>query len=210
MICNTLSEGAGDALPFPKAKHGIMKDRETHFRLKRLSDNRTNHITRDSLGTALVKLMAEKDLEEITVTELVKTAGVSRQSFYRNYSRVEDIVNEVENQLLGTMYDSFHDPRYLHDRQKWFLEFYSLIGDHPDISTALCKAGVLEPLFDRFLGMFEAKVNETHTISYYNAVGLLGGLYALATHWVLNGMKESPGKIASLSNDFYERVLAGE
>ena len=44
-----------------------------------------NLFVRDCITKALFKLMKSKNYHDITVSALVKTAGVSRNSFYRNY-----------------------------------------------------------------------------------------------------------------------------
>ena len=61
----------------------------------RLSNAEANKITRDCMKAALVKLLNEKDLPQISVTEIVTAAGVSRPAFYRNYSSKEDLLEDV-------------------------------------------------------------------------------------------------------------------
>ena len=62
---------------------------------RNLSNNEANRITRESICTALLELMKTKEFKEISISELVRRAGVSRQSFYRNYKTKEDIVLEI-------------------------------------------------------------------------------------------------------------------
>lgn len=59
----------------------LMKERGIY----RLSGERANQLTRECLQKALIFLMGEKPFNKISITELVKISGVSRQSFYRNY-----------------------------------------------------------------------------------------------------------------------------
>ncbi|MDN6016405.1 MAG: TetR/AcrR family transcriptional regulator, partial [Lactiplantibacillus plantarum] len=59
----------------------------------------TNHaqaIKKDSqtyLTTALLQLLRTHDLDTITVTQVVKRAGVSRMAFYRNFTTLEDLLS---------------------------------------------------------------------------------------------------------------------
>ncbi|MCG0903334.1 putative transcription regulator (putative) [Lactiplantibacillus plantarum] len=59
----------------------------------------TNHaqaIKKDSqtyLTTALLQLLRTHDLDTITVTQVVKRAGVSRMAFYRNFTTLEDLLD---------------------------------------------------------------------------------------------------------------------
>ena len=50
---------------------------------------------RDLMKEALVRLLAEKNFSDISVTDLVKKAGISRASFYRWYSTIEQVLDDV-------------------------------------------------------------------------------------------------------------------
>lgn len=52
---------------------------------------------------ALLQLIERKDYEKITVTDLVKRAGVTRVTFYRNFESKDDILR----QLLKRAFDDF-------------------------------------------------------------------------------------------------------
>ena len=56
-------------------------------RLKTLENQIKNLIllTREAIETALLQLLEKKELAKISISELVKRAGVSRAAFYRNY-----------------------------------------------------------------------------------------------------------------------------
>ena len=47
---------------------------------------------KECITDALIKQMKIKPFHEITITELVKVAGVSRVSFYRNFKSKQDIL----------------------------------------------------------------------------------------------------------------------
>ena len=59
------------------------------------SNKESNQITRESIETALLFLMEKKELSKISVSELVKKAGVSRNAFYRNYKSKEEILEKA-------------------------------------------------------------------------------------------------------------------
>ena len=48
-----------------------------------------------AFGNALIELLAEKGLSDITVTELAKQAGFSRKTFYARYRNVADVMEEL-------------------------------------------------------------------------------------------------------------------
>lgn len=72
---------------YVKTKHGIKRDR----RLVR---------TKKAIIAALMQLLTEKDLSEITVTELSECAGINRKTFYLHYDRVEDIIEDFGEDII--------------------------------------------------------------------------------------------------------------
>lgn len=57
------------------------------------------------LSNALVELIKTTPLIKITVLQLVKTAGVSKSTFYRAYDSVNDFVRSVEDEILYQLRD---------------------------------------------------------------------------------------------------------
>lgn len=60
----------------------------------------TRQLTRESLETALLNLLNQKSIAQISISELVSKAGVSRNAFYRNFSSKEEI---LESYLSGVL-----------------------------------------------------------------------------------------------------------
>ena len=52
-----------------------------------------NQKVKDSLLDALIILAPSRNWSSISITALIKQAGVARSSFYRNFSSIEDIVD---------------------------------------------------------------------------------------------------------------------
>ena len=52
----------------------------------------TNEVVIESITQAMAAMIVVRPFEEITVTELVRRAGVSRNSFYRNFRDKEDVL----------------------------------------------------------------------------------------------------------------------
>lgn len=57
--------------------------------------------TRRTIRTALVSLLSETELSDITITALCARAQVNRKTFYRHYRSISDVINEVEDEILG-------------------------------------------------------------------------------------------------------------
>ncbi|MBM7313866.1 TetR/AcrR family transcriptional regulator [Streptococcus suis] len=68
-----------------------------------------NQLTRESIETALLFLMEKKDLKQISISELVKKAGVSRNAFYRNYKSKEEILEVYYERTSSNLKKKWHD-----------------------------------------------------------------------------------------------------
>lgn len=73
---------------YVKTKNGIKRDK----RLVR---------TKKAIITALIEMLTEKELSEITVTELTERAEINRKTFYLHYNRIEDIISDFGEDVLS-------------------------------------------------------------------------------------------------------------
>ena len=67
--------------------------------MERKEDDRRVRKTKARLREALVELLREKRVEEITVTELTRRADVNRGTFYCHYRDVHQMVEQLEERL---------------------------------------------------------------------------------------------------------------
>lgn len=58
-----------------------------------------SEIARRSLAVALLRLMQGQDFHTISITQLTKTAGVSRMTYYRHYQNKIDILRDYLQQI---------------------------------------------------------------------------------------------------------------
>ncbi len=61
--------------------------------------------TKSAIKTALLTLMKDKPLSKISVSELTELADVNRKTFYNHYSDLKDVLAEIENEFLETIFD---------------------------------------------------------------------------------------------------------
>ena len=68
--------------------------------------NPKQSFTQDCAFLALTKLIRNKPLSSISVTELTKKAGISRTAFYNNYNSVEDVIAKYFDKCVDNILDS--------------------------------------------------------------------------------------------------------
>ncbi|TPF86274.1 hypothetical protein BW13_05575 [Bifidobacterium sp. UTCIF-37] len=64
------------------------------------NNEESNAFVRECIEGALIRLMETKPFATITVTDIARQAGVSRNAYYRNYASKEAILAEYLNGLI--------------------------------------------------------------------------------------------------------------
>ena len=56
--------------------------------------------TKRAIKTAFAKLLSEKDINDITISDIAAYADINRKTFYNYYSGIYEVVDEIENDLV--------------------------------------------------------------------------------------------------------------
>lgn len=154
---------------------------------------------------ALLSLMLEKDFREITVTDIVRIADINRGTFYKHYQFTEDILNEITDEVISDLIDSFRDPYKdmevfelnklttsaikVFDHVKRFADFYSLMVRSNTLAGfqhSFCSVFKELALNDFYYDLPNSKIN-TELNASYQAYAVLG----LIIEWINGGFKYS-------------------
>ncbi|MGN1399472.1 MAG: TetR/AcrR family transcriptional regulator [Erysipelotrichaceae bacterium] len=63
-------------------------------------ENQRIALTKRLLKESLIKLMAEKNIQQITVMELCQAAEINRSTFYNHYGCPQDVLQDIENSII--------------------------------------------------------------------------------------------------------------
>src|SRR5699024_1390636 len=113
----------------------------------------SNLFTKECIETALLVLMKDKDFKDISITDIVKRAGVSRSAYYRNYSSKEDILNKHLKTVIQMIMNSLDFKNYHHNDLNFWLPIFKRIRPHSDKLLPLLKAA--------FDGVILTNINQT-------------------------------------------------
>lgn len=68
--------------------------------MKNLYSDRRSQYSLMVIRSALFELLEEKDLKNITVTDICKQADINRGTFYKYYKDVPDLFSQIESSLI--------------------------------------------------------------------------------------------------------------
>lgn len=65
--------------------------------------------TCEAIKNATISLITECDFDQITVTQVVNRANVSRKTFYRHFSGIDDLVDEIQLEIAEKVVDKYNE-----------------------------------------------------------------------------------------------------
>lgn len=155
-----------------------------------------NTYVRKQITNALLLLLKEKDIKDISVRELTDRALVGRVSFYRNYSSKEDILKQESERLLQEWGNLFASMQTETEYSHFLLSLFDYFRDHSDFYTTLYRAGLSQIIMDTIIST--AKISPaTANLDAYMRSFWSYGIYGWIIEWIKRGMQES-------GHDLYE------
>lgn len=164
-----------------------------------------NMCVRSAIDGAMRKLLAEKPFRQITITELVQTAGVGRSSYYRNYNSMEEIVFSCLNRLYDEYFQSRASAKGLYQKntKAVLLSRYKFVKENADFFSALVRDGLLYPAYQN---LTPENVERMFGINFGNDRYFKSQMLASAASnidiWVSGGFQESENWLAEYTMRF--------
>ncbi|MEA4899696.1 TetR-like C-terminal domain-containing protein [Bacillota bacterium Meth-B3] len=169
--------------------------------------------TRTLLRKGLAELMCKKRVQDITVREIAELCDINRSTFYLHYKDVFDMVEQIENELLGEFQEIMEccTPEQIENNPRAPLtKLFSFLHDNADITQAF-----IGPNGDlAFVNLLKNEVSErcvniwrdrqmarnTEHLPYYAAY-VVSGCVGLLEAWFKGGLAESAEEIAVFAED---------
>ena len=152
------------------------------FHRMSMNNEQKNTYVKKQITAALLDLLKEKPLSDISVSELTSRAEIGRVSFYRNYQSKEDILKEESDRLIkewGRLYESNPESA----PETLFPSLFDFYRDHRDFYTTLYDAGMSSIMQNL----------EAYMKSFWAY-----GIYGWMLEWIKRGMQESGKELTAL------------
>ena len=179
------------------------------------TDNRRVRMTKVMMKDALLELLEQKDLSEISVTAICAAADVNRSTFYSYYTSPQELLREIEQDVLDRIpasppvLDPQGEKQLLHATEG----FFDYVRDNKRVFRILFSDSVNSGFASRLVDLLCAQhisgkddIDEAalHYMQRYIANGTVGML----REWINSGFSASSREIAEMMY-FFSRKISG-
>lgn len=182
------------------------------IRVEKKTDRRVVK-TKNAIFKAFVELLNEKDINQITITDVAKRANINRKTFYNYYSDINDVMEEIENLVVAAFIKNIGTVEFTNmadflteifikftETVNHDLEFYGLLFNTNNHSFLILK------IVDILRKYVQQRIEETETLDqkrFKVAVDLcIPGIISVYMNWFTNSYDYSIEELSSLLTDF--------
>lgn len=157
--------------------------------------------TRQNIKNALLDIMSQKNLSEITITEVSEKAMINRKTFYRHYDSIGDVIEEIEGDIVKSLVSLLKKNNASCIEISVVLRYIGTVIE--ENKAILYKIAKLSPEYI-YTGKLREMLRRTMEISLKNIIGIkdehllktlsqftVCGIIAIYDEWLENGCKES-------------------
>ena len=155
-----------------------------------------NSYVKTKITEATIHLLDEKELSEISISEIISEAEVSRNSFYRNYTDKTDVILQYLRKLYSEWDTELHKNGEISVN-----ELYASLFGHIKANSEIYMLLKHRGLFHLFLTVLNeqngAKPSDENLWAYIKSY-LTYGTFGWIEEWLKRGMQESEEEMMAL------------
>jgi len=167
-----------------------------------VKNNRRRRDSQERIEKAFIELLQTRQIKDITVSDIIKTTGLNRSTFYANYLDIFDLADKTRKKLesqfgeLFADHDHFRDRggalklfRHIKENQLFYKTYFKLCYDDKHLFS------IYDP---KWAEMEHVEENLIYHIEFFR-----NGLNAIIKLWLAGGCKESPEEMAEVLQKEY-------
>lgn len=120
------------------------------------------HIADEAICDAFFLVLKEKDLDKITVSDVIKRAGIVRSTFYNHYENIPALVSAIGDRTLNDIFSLMETFKPKNDRdvcKSYFLTICNYTMTNPFLANPL-RSPRGDEFFEKAMTMFHRYVTE--------------------------------------------------
>ena len=160
------------------------------------SNESRNAYVIEHITESVLKLLKEKPIQDISISEIVEDAGVGRTSFYRNYETKEDVVKKHIASLIEK-WDQEYKVSGKDSNAELYGSLFKHLNDNADFYLLLKERNLMHLFLEVFMEK-SGPAPEDDNMWAYTKSFIAYGTYGWILEWINRGMQESAETMAEL------------
>ena len=169
--------------------------------------------TKQAIRNALFRLLETKSLEQITVSEIVKTADINRSTFYFYYEDINDMFAQTEKEIFDMFTRDIVATEYTFTDKSEFIAYLTKYLDFCRENEIVCKFVTSNrcnnDLADKIKNELKKIIPDSKRIysetdpRYYLTTFAIAGFLHTTLEWMDDGMKIGTKEMAEFLTETY-------
>lgn len=168
------------------------------------------HVAEDAIYDAFFLILKEKELDKITVSDVIKKAGIVRSTFYNHYENIPDLVTAIEDRTIADIFslmDTFHPQNDWDLCKSYYLTICEYTMTNPFLANLLQNPRE-DAFFEKTVTMFHRyvkKVTQNTASSHHSKEELsymiacsIGSTIGVLHKWAKDNFQDTPDYIANI------------
>lgn len=168
--------------------------------------------TQKNIRNALISLLSEKELSQITVKELSDKADINRKTFYSYYSGIDDILDKIEDEIVEKLLAIIRDYDFRSsdfDAYTLFCSLNQIINDDFELYQSLIFSNnydfllikVKNTIKKTLLERYAPKINAQNNLLGLYAEYVASGIVSMYIEWFHSDNSVSLEELAKAASD---------
>lgn len=193
----------------------LLTDSREETAMQNIIPDERYSVADEAILGAFFKLLKEKKPDRITVSDITKTAGIARSTFYNHYQDIPSLISAVEDKTIHDVFSMMENFQPKNDRDicsSYFLTLCRYTMENPFLSGLLSTPHGND-LFEKMLTMLHHYVTETtsnsrpdrHTkeeVSYVITCAI-GSTIGVLHKWSRDNFNLAPEVIADILSEVF-------
>ena len=162
--------------------------------------------TKDDIRQAFILLLSKNNLNDISVSQLTKKAGINRSTFYLHYIDKEDFLQQLKEETMQDIAEILErkkssPQKALEDVLTYFTEnisLFSQIAQKHEFSFADNVRSFINGVIEATPSSVPVIVETFNMPEQYAINMFVSGIIGVITEWLIKGAQESPQELTKI------------
>lgn len=160
----------------------------------------------EKIEKAFIEIIQTKEINKITVTDIVKKANINRSTFYVNYLDIFDLRDKIKTKMYQDLLELYKEEAIKQEHSYDYLKLFKHIKENQIYYKTMFKLNF------EFLDYYDNFLEDKEAIKYYGSSKNIeyhieffkAGIRAIIKKWLMNNCKENPEEMIEILNTEYK------